>query len=191
MCVWPAEFPSIQPGLGNLPLPLSIPIPLPTTVTFCACSCPVPRHIPTHSKENKDEQLITRKDISNMWLSTRCFRVLGDFFPSWDRQELLRELPASHPSGVPLWLPDRDGTCRIFPRSSRNSFVDPAALPVPPQPLPLCPGHVQNSTFQQDAAGQPHSLGSHPHGSGKSQPTGAANTSFWLLVPHGFPFTCS
>lgn len=97
MCVWPAEFPSIQPGLGNLPLPLSIPIPLPATVTFCAWSCPVPRHIPTHSKENKNEQLITRTDISNMWLSTCFFQVLGDFFPSWGRQELLRELPASHP----------------------------------------------------------------------------------------------
>lgn len=81
MCVWPAEFPSIQPGLGNLPLPLSIPIPSPNTVTFCAWSCcPVPRHIPVHSKENKNEQLNTRTDISNVWLSTCFFQVLGDFF---------------------------------------------------------------------------------------------------------------
>lgn len=193
MCVWPAEFPSIQPGLGNLPLPLSIPIPLPATVTFCAWSCPVPRHIPTHSKENKNEQLITRTDISNMWLSTCFFQVLGDFFPSWGRQELLRELPASHPSSIPLWLPDQGRTCSIFPTSSRNILVYPAVLPFPPQPLHSTRLDLWTRPEHHIPAGCSRAatlcLGSHPQGFGKSQPTAAANSSFWVLVPQGFSLT--
>lgn len=180
MCVWPAESPSIQPGPGNLPLPLSIPIPFPTTTTFCAWSCsPVPRHIPTHSMENKNQQLIARKDISNTWLSTCFSQVLGDFFPSWGRQELLRELPASHPFSVPLWLPDQDGTCSIFPTSSRNIFVYPAVLPFLPQPLHSTRLDLWTHPEQQIPAGCSGAarlcLGSHPQGF--LQPTPALGCS--------------
>lgn len=130
MCVWPAEVPSIQPGLGNLLLPFSIPIPLPAIVTFCAWSCcPVPRHIPMHSKENKNKQLNIRTDFSNMWLSTCFFQVLGDFFPSWGRQELLRELPVSHSAFLTTM-----GSAASFPQE-QEYFWSPCSAPFPPQPL--------------------------------------------------------
>lgn len=114
-----------------------------------------------------------------MRLSTCFFQVLGDFFPSWGRQELLRE---SHPFSVPLCLPDQDGPC-IFPTSSRNIFAHPAlllsllSLSTPPG---WTSGHVQSDTLQQGAPGQPCPAWVHIPG------LSAAHTSSWVLVPRGF-----
>lgn len=191
MCVWPAEFPSIQPGLGNLPLPLSIPIPLPATVTFCAWSCPVPRHVPTHSKENKNEQLITRTDISNMWLSTCFFQVLGDFFPSSGRQELLRELPASTPPAFDSGFPTKTGPAASFPQAAGIFlFTLQCSLSL----LSLCTppgwtsGHIQNNTFQRDAPGQPRSVWVHiPRALANPSPLLQPTAAFGCLPHRDFP----
>lgn len=116
-------------------------------------------------RKTKMSSSLPEKTFQTCGSAHAFFQVLGDSFPSWGRPELLRELPASHPSSVPLWLPDQDGTCSIFPTRSRNTFVYPAVLPFPPQPLHstrLDPWTcLENTTFQRDAPGQPRSVWVH------------------------------
>lgn len=89
---------------------------------------------------------------------------------------------SSHPSSVPLWLPDQDGTCSIFPTSSRNVFVHPAALPFPPEPLHSPRPDVSSVTHcSRVLQGSPALFGFTSPG------LSAAHTGSWVLVPHGFP----
>lgn len=176
MCVWPAGFPSIQPGLGNLSLPLSIPVPLPAcNLCMVLLSCSQAHSSALQGKQEPAAHY--QKDIPNTWLSTCFFQVLGVVFPFWGRQELLRELPASHPCSVPLWLPDQGGTC-----SSRSS-CSPAGLPVPPQPLhPSRTLGMSRVTHSSGAAGLPS-----PGLSAATAAPGACPTWIFLALALGGP----
>lgn len=180
MCVCPAEFPSIQPGLGNLPFPFSPSQPLSQPLEPFVPG--VPRHFPMHSKENKKQQLNTRTDISNMWLSTCFFQVLGDFFPSWGRQELLTQR-APTPSESHSGFLTRMFPAASFPQAAGiflltlQCSLSLLSLSTPPGWIS---GHVQSDTLQQGAPGQPCPVGVHTPG------LSAAHPSSWLRVPQGF-----
>lgn len=139
-------FPSLSP---SQPLELSVP--------------GVPRHFPVHSKENKNQQLSSRAGISNMCLSTCFFEVLGAFFPSGGRQELLTQRAPTPSESHSAFL------TRMFPAASfpqaagiflltLQCSLSLLSLSTPPG---WSSGHAQSDTLQQ---GSPALLGFTPQG---------------------------